>query len=108
MELLKAGCLSGAVAVMLALGVFDGVAFAKSCRKVERYNGFIVYTKIRVSAVSCRKARRLIPRATSHSGGVLVWDYAGWTWTLSGVDHGHSILRGRRGGARIRATIYSA
>jgi hypothetical protein len=59
--------------------------------------------------VSCRKARRLLDKATlaKNRQGASFWYFSGWAWSVQGLDEMRSRIRGKRGHRRVRA-IWSA
>lgn len=80
-----------------------------SAQVTKRCSNFLVgtayFSKVRVTNVSCAKAKRLLDRTTltANRGGAAYWRYGGWEWRISGVNETVNRIRGKRGAARITA-----
>lgn len=93
-----------AFACLLTLGLAPASAQAsRSCKNFLA--GTAYFAKIRVTNVSCSKAKRLLDRTTltSNRGGATYWTYGGWRWSITGVNEMENRIRGTRGSARITA-----
>jgi len=64
-------------------------------------------SKIRATGVSCRKAKRLLNKATldKNRHGADFWYFGRWAWSTQGLDEMSSRIRGRRGDRRITAIL---
>lgn len=86
-------------------GVTAATARARSCPDFTV--GVVAFSRIKVTRVSCSKARRLLDQATLdvNRHGAATWLHAAWLWTFRGLDETSAVVRGRRGERRIRATF---
>lgn len=93
--------IAASILAFAALGVPN--AQARSCGNAIA--GTAYFSKITVRGVSCTTAKRLLDRTTltSNRGGAAFWRYAGWRWSITGLDETSNRITGRRGAAVIRA-----
>jgi hypothetical protein len=94
-----------AIAVaLLALAAFGASdARARACGSATA--GTAYFNKITAGGVSCATAKRLLDRTTlvRNRGGAAFWRYAGWRWSITGLDEFRNRITGKRGTAVIRA-----
>jgi hypothetical protein len=93
--------------LVVALTIVPASASAKTCG--THSIGTAYFSGIRVKHTTCARAKRLLDQATlsKNRQGNVFWIYAGWDWSIQGRDEMSNIIRGKRGGKRIRA-IWSA
>jgi hypothetical protein len=89
---------------LAAVALFAAGAEARSCGSAVA--GTAYFSKITATGVTCATAKRLLDGTTltRNRGGASFWRYAGWQWSITGLDETSNGITGKRGKARIRAT----
>jgi hypothetical protein len=92
-------------AVLLAFAALEGPSDAQARACGSATAGTAFFNRITASGVRCATAKRLLGRTTltRNRGGSAFWRYAGWRWSITGLDEFRNRITGKRGSAVIRA-----